>query len=147
MKIRALVWNYRPGTRENKPKINFLWVYQFWIYWKNINSYTEKYTNFQYTEKYTRNWLMRVYFIGILKIGIFVSIWIWYFLQYIKIDILSQNIYLLGGFKEFENCRFLDFDRPVYRFLPVVSLKRLNHRVPEVKAVQNIYTLGGLNEV
>ena len=57
-----------------------------------------------------------------------------------------QNIYLLGGFKEFENCRFLDFDRPVYRFLPVFSLKRLDHRVPEVKAVQNIYTLGSLNE-
>ena len=57
-----------------------------------------------------------------------------------------QNIYLLGGFKEFENCRFLDFDRPVYRFLPVFSLKRLNHRVPEVKAVQNIYTLGGFKQ-
>ena len=34
-----------------------------------------------------------------------------------------QNIYTLGGFKLFENCRFLDFDQPVYRFLPVFSTK------------------------
>ena len=57
-----------------------------------------------------------------------------------------QNIYLLGGFKEFENCRFLDFDRPVYQFQPVFSPNRLDHRVSEVKAVQNIYTLGGFKE-
>ena len=51
--------------------------------------------------------------------------------------------YTLGGFNEFENCRFLDFDRPVYRFQAVFSANRHDHRVSEVKAVQNIYTLGG----
>ena len=51
-----------------------------------------------------------------------------------------------GGFKEFEICRFLDFDRPVYRFQPVFSANRHDHRVSEVKAVQNIYTLGGFKE-
>ena len=39
-----------------------------------------------------------------------------------------------------------DFDRPVYRFLPVSGPNRLDHRVPEVEAVQNIYTLGGFKE-
>ena len=54
-----------------------------------------------------------------------------------------QNLYTLGGFKEFKNCRFLGFNRPVYRFLPFFGENRLNHRVPEVEAVQNIYTLWG----
>ena len=54
-----------------------------------------------------------------------------------------QNIYTLGGFKEFENCRFLGFNRLVNRFLPVFGENRLDHRVPEIEAVQNIYTLGG----
>ena len=48
--------------------------------------------------------------------------------------------------KMFLNCRFLDFDRPVHRFQAVFSANRLDHRVSEVKAVQNIYTLGGFKQ-
>ena len=46
-------------------------------------------------------------------------------------------------FKEFENYRFLGFNWLVNRFLPVFGENRLDHRVPEIEAVQNIYTLGG----
>ena len=57
------------------------------------------------------------------------------------------RIYIhLGGFTEFENCRFLGFNRPVNRFLQFYWKKQLDQRVPEIEAVQNIYTLGGFKE-
>ena len=41
------------------------------------------------------------------------------------------------------NFRFSNFVRQVYRFTPVFDSNRLDHRVPEAEAVQNIYRLMG----
>ena len=40
-------------------------------------------------------------------------------------------------------CRFFNFDRPVNRFLGGFRPNRLDHRVLEVEAVQNIYRFMG----
>ena len=62
------------------------------IYWKKYKFIYWKIYQFSIYRKIYSQLTHASIFCGILKIGIFVSIWIWYFLQYIKIDILDQYV-------------------------------------------------------
>ena len=58
------------------------------------------------------------------------------------------GIYIgLGGLKGFEICRFLNFDQPVNRFLVGFRPNQGHERVPEIKAVRNIYRFRGFKGV
>ena len=58
------------------------------------------------------------------------------------------GIYIgLGGLKLFEIRRFFNFNQPVNRFLAGFRPNRAHERVPEVKAVRNIYRFRGFKGV